>query len=387
MNEYALLAASAAVSTLVNAVGVLRGADRKEPCRILVVKLDHLGDVVTATPALRALRDAHPTAHIDLLVAPAFAPLFEEGPLVNRVLVYDSPRYRRGPAFQETALSLRGERYDTIVELRGDWRTLLLPFRFGAMRCLDRGSVRARDWFARRFGRRSATVHSVLHEVETNFAVVRPLLGANAPEKPPAAEVHVSFPAHESLEWRLAEADIDPRRPIVTIHPGAFWRPRAWLPDRFAAIADWVAEHYDAQVVLIGSADERDVEAAVRSRVGKARALSMFGTLTLPELAALLQRSSILIGNDSGIAHLAAACGTPTVALFGPQDPRRFRPWSDRSIALHHPVPCFPCAQVRCVHPELPCVNLIEISEVQAAVRHLLGPAPRTAAAATQESC
>ena len=83
-----------------------------------------------------------------------------------------------------------------------------------------------------------------------------------------------------------------------------------------------------------GLALERDVEAAVCSRVGKARALSMFGTLTLPELAALLTRSSLLIGNDSGITHLAAACGTPTVALFGPQDPRRFRPWSDRAIAL-----------------------------------------------------
>jgi lipopolysaccharide heptosyltransferase II len=328
------------------------------------------------------LRDAHPTAHIDLLVAPAVAPLFEEGPLVNRVIPHESPRYRRGPAFHKAALSLRGERYDTIVELRGDWRTLLLPLRVGAVRRMDRGSVRVRDWLARRSQRSRAP----LHEVESNFEVVRPLLPASAPATPPAAEVHISFPANESLEWRLAEADIDPRRPIVTIHPGAFWRPRAWLPDRFAAIADWVAEHYDAQVVLIGSADERDVEAAVRSRVGKARALSMFGTLTLPELAALLTRTNLLIGNDSGIAHLAAACGTPTVALFGPQDPRRFRPWSDRAIVLHHPVPCFPCAQIRCVHPELPCVNLIEISEVQAAVRRLLGPASRSAAAAIQES-
>ncbi len=386
MNEYALLAASAVVSAAANLAGALRPSSRRAPRRILVVKLDHLGDVITATPALRTLRDAHPEAHIDLLVAPAVAPLFEEGPLVNRVVPYESPRYRRGPALQETASSLRGERYDTIVELRGDWRTLWLPFRVGAVRRLDRGSVRVRDWLARRFAPRLRRSGAPLHEVESNFEVVRPLLPANAPATPPAAEVHISFPAHESLEWRLAEADIDPRRPIVTIHPGAFWRPRAWLPDRFAAIADWVAEHYDAQVVLIGSAVERDVEAAVRGRVGKARALSMFGTLRLPELAALLQRSSLLIGNDSGVAHLAAACGTPTVALFGPQDPRRFRPWSDRAIALHHPVPCFPCAQVRCVHPELPCVNLIEISEVQAAVRRLLGPASRTAAAATQES-
>jgi len=386
VSEYALLAASALVSVMTNLIGAFRPSSRRAPRRILVVKLDHLGDVITATPALRALRDAHPEARIDLLVAPAVAPLFEDGPLVNRVLSYDSPRYRRGPAFQDTALPMQGERYDTIIELRGDWPTLSLPFRVGAARRLDRGSVRIRDWLSRRFGGRRGRSRAPLHEVESNLEVVRPLLPAGTPATPPAAEIHISFPAHDSLEWRLAEADIDPSRPIVTIHPGAHWRPRAWLPDRFAAIADWVAEHYDAQVVLIGSAGERDVEAAVRDRVGKARALSMFGTLTLPELAALLQRSSLLIGNDSGVAHLAAACGAPTVALFGPQDPRRFRPWSDRSIALHHPVPCFPCAQIRCIHPELPCVNLVEISEVQAAVRTLLGPASRRAADAAHGS-
>jgi ADP-heptose:LPS heptosyltransferase len=381
VNEYALLAASALVSALVNLAGATRSAARRAPRRILVVKLDHLGDVVTATPALRALRDAHATARIDLLLSPATASLFHESPLADRVFAYDSQRYRRGPARPEASLrGLDGERYDVIVELRGDWRTLLLPLRTRAARRLDRGTVRLRDWIRRRLawargsgGGSRAGARPPLHEAETNYAVVRPLLPGGAPAAPPKAEVRVPPPAHESLEWRLAEADVDASRPLVAIHPGASWRPRAWLPERFAAIADWVAEHYDAQVVLIGSADERDVEAAVRGRAGKARAISMFGTLTLPELAALLERSRLLVGNDSGIAHLAAACGTPTVALFGPQDPRRFRPWSERSIVLHHPVPCFPCAQVRCVHQELPCVNLIEISEVQAAVRALLG--------------
>jgi ADP-heptose:LPS heptosyltransferase len=163
----------------------------------------------------------------------------------------------------------------------------------------------------------------------------------------------------------------------VTVHPGASWKPRAWLPERFAAIADWVEAHYDARVVYVGSAGERDVEAAVRSRT-RGSAVPMFGTLSIPELAALLRRSRLLIGNDSGIAHLAAACGTPVVALFGPQDPRRFRPWAEpgRAVALHHPVPCFPCDQTRCVRPELPCVNLIEIAEVEAAARALLGAPP-----------
>ena len=369
MSEYLLLFVSALVSAVVSL------ARREAPRRILVVKLDHLGDVITATPALRALRDAHPGADIDLLLAPSVAPLFEGSSLATRVLTYDSPRFHRGP--RETtdprpALPA-GARYDTIVELRGDTRTLRLPFQVGATRRFERGTVRLRNWIRRRFG----ALRAPLHEVETNFEIVRPLLRARGPEAPPPVEAHVTAAACVSVTWRLAEAGIAEDRPIVTVHPGASWRPRAWLPERFAAIADWIEAHYDARVVYVGSAGERDVEAAVRSRT-RGSAVPMFGTLSIPELAALLQRSRLLIGNDSGIAHLAAACGTPVVALFGPQDPRRFRPWAEpgRAVALHHPVPCFPCDQTRCVRPELPCVNLIEIAEVEAAARALLGPPP-----------
>lgn len=376
MSEYALLAASALVSTVVNLLGLgRRGVVR----RVLVIKLDHLGDVITATPALRALRDAHPRAAIDLLLHPAVAPLFEGSPLADRVLAYDSPRYRReGEGRGASAAFPPGlvhERYDTIVELRGDWQTLALPFRAGAARRLDRGTVRIGHWLARRFG----ATQRLLHEAESNLAVIAPLLEQGVAAPAPVAEVHVAPEAHASLARRLAEAGVGDDRPLVVVHPGAAWRPRAWRPERFAAIADWARAHYDAQVVFVGSAGERDVEAAVRSQAREAGAVSMFGTLTLPETAALLRRSRLLIGNDSGIAHLAAACGTPVVALFGPQDPRRFRPWADptRVIALHHRVHCFPCSQVRCVHPEQPCVNLIEIAEVESAARVLLGPPSR----------
>jgi ADP-heptose:LPS heptosyltransferase len=123
----------------------------------------------------------------------------------------------------------------------------------------------------------------------------------------------------------------------------------------------------------VGVADERDIERTMRAGVRGARVAWLFGVLSLPEIAALLRAARLLIGNDSGLAHLAAACGTPVIALFGPQDPRRFAPWSARTRTLHHPVPCFPCDQTICVRPELPCVNLIEVAEVEAAARATLG--------------
>jgi ADP-heptose:LPS heptosyltransferase len=268
------------------------------------------------------------------------------------------------------------------VELRGDGATLLLPFRTGARRRVDRGTVRLRDWLVRRVDRDRPP----LHEVETNLAIVRPLLGragaARArdatPERAPL-EIHSAPDAAESLARKLESAGVSPREPIVCVHAGASWRPRAWDPARFAAVAEWMVAHYHAQVVFVGSEDERDIEASVRANIKGGRVFWLSGAISWDELHALLARSALFLGNDSGPAHLAAAAGVPSVVLFGPQDPRRFGPWSARTIVLHHPAPCWPCAQTRCVRPEAPCVNDIPVGEVTAAIARLLDVTARAA--------
>ena len=378
IGEYALLLASALVSALTNLTGLPRRG--RPPRRILVVKVDHLGDAITATPALRALRESHPQAIIDLVLNPAVVPLFRETPLANRVLAYDSPLFRRRAPEPETGTrdgsGIHGdvivhESYDAIVELRGDWKTLGLPLRTRAARRVDRGTVRLGDWIGRklRMNRRQP-----LHEVETNLAIVKPLLiaGPSSVAAPPP-EIHVTTEADRSMRAALVSAGLDPSRPFIAVHPAAAWRPRAWRPERFAALLDRLAAAHGLPFAVVGLATERDVEQAMRSAVREARVAWLFGALTLPEIAALLRASRLFIGNDSGLAHLAAACGTPVVALFGPQDPRRFAPRSPLARALHHRVPCCPCAQKVCIRPELPCVNLIEIAEVEAAARAALG--------------
>jgi predicted lipopolysaccharide heptosyltransferase III len=374
MSDYLLLLCSACVSPVVNLLGRLR---RPRAPRVLVVKLDHVGDVVLATPAIRALREALPQVPIDVLIASGSTVALEGNPSIDRILHYDSPRFRRGaraggPRPLRVIRDVARGRYSTIVELRGDWWTLLLPFLAGASRRVDRGTVRIREWFTRRASR-AGRMRPILHEVETNLEVVRPLLDHRVTERP-ALEIFPSDSARESIIRKLEAIGVDFRSPIVCIHPGAAWRPRAWRPERFAAVADWIQEHYHAQVLFVGSSEERDIEAAVRASVKGRRAFWLAGELTWQELTALLERARLLIGNDSGPAHVAAALGIPAVVLFGPQEPDRFRPWSDRSVVLHHRMHCCPCRQDVCVHPENPCVNLIEIEEVKAHVRRILGP-------------
>jgi predicted lipopolysaccharide heptosyltransferase III len=381
MNEYAIFILSAAASVVVNALGRIRRSSG--PLRILVVKLDHLGDVVLATPALGALREGYPDAAIDVLVHPGSAIVVENNPGVTRVLTYRSARFARPGGASVDGMSRLREiaraGYDVVVELRGDGRTLLLPFLAGATRRVDRGTVRIRESLRRRT---RGAGHPPMHEVETNLEIVRSLLGRERPAERPRVEIHPDSAARASMLRKLEERGIIRDGRIVVLHPGAAWRPRAWRPERFGAVADWILGHYDAQVLLVGSEDERGIEEAVRRSMSRGPVHALTGALTLDELAALLPGAALFVGNDSGPAHLAAACGTPSIVLFGPQDPRRFGPWSERTVVLHHPVACHPCRQTVCVLAEDPCVNRNEIADVIARARDFLGP-PRASSAPT----
>jgi len=379
--EYGLFIASAAVSALSNLAGRFRAP---RPMRILVVKLDHLGDVVQATPVFRALQMAFPDTPIDALVGSGGRALLDANPFVSRVLVYDAPRFRRPgqprPSRRGAWRRLRdvaSARYTHIVELRGDAWTLALPFLCGSVLRADRGTVRIAKWLARRRGGDAATEGApAAHEVETNLAVLRPLLDGREPEDRP--EVFVTEYERRGARERLAELGLDSARAFAAIHPGASWRPRAWRPERYAELAARLSKRHGLDVVFLGDSSERDIEAALAARLGPAgagpgaRHAFCFGTLTLREAVAILAEARLVIGNDSGFVHVAAALGAPVVALFGAQLPERFRPWSPRAVTLHHRVDCCPCTQRVCIRPDDPCVNLVTVDEAEAAAARLL---------------
>ncbi|HDN78934.1 MAG TPA: glycosyltransferase family 9 protein [Chloroflexi bacterium] len=321
------------------------------PRAILVVKLSDIGDVLTATPALRALRVSFPEAKIDALVPPGSAPVLANSPLADEVIVfnkfaYDHPGEALKPANLLAALrlgrELRHRHYDAIVLLHHltTWwgvvkyaalaLTLGAPIRAG----LDNG----RGFFL---------THSVpdkgfgyRHEVEYCLDVVR-ILGAES-----EGQEMEFYPSDEDERW-AEKALRGLKRPIVAIHPGSggYSPARRWDLERFAELGDRLAFEGGASIVLIGTKADGVSKVA---RLMHHPHINLEGRTSLGQLGALLKRCDLFVGADSGVMHLAAAMRTPLIALFGPTNPDAWGPWTPYSPSqvIRIPLPCSPCSYV-----------------------------------------
>lgn len=354
------------------------------PRRILVVKLADLGDVITSGPALRALRTTFPHARIVALVTAGTMPVLAGSPNVDGVLTFDKFAYDRPlsalhPANLLAALrlawELRRQHFDTVVILHhltmrwGALKYAALAFATGARRRV--GLDNGRGWFLTHrvadggFGAR--------HEVEYALEVVG-RLGAHTEDT--RLEVPIS-PADAAYAREVLGPDGP--RPLIAIHPGSGgWSlARRWEPAGFAAVADALAERYGARIVLVGTGDDPVDQVAGEMRT---EPLHLGGRTTIGQLAAVLQNCDLFIGADSGVMHVAAAAGTPTVAIFGPTNPWAWGPWlpPERYRIVRSAPLCSPCAYTDtglgapqgC--PERTCMRMVTVAQVVAAAETLL---------------
>lgn len=317
---------------------------------ILVVKLSDIGDLLTATPALRALRQSFPQAQIDVLVPPHSVPVLKGSPLVDDLLIFDKFAYDRPwealrPSLLAAALrlgaALRQRHYDTLVLLHH------LTTRWGALKyaalALSSGASRrvgldnGRGWFLTHkavdggFGQR--------HEVEYWVEVVG-LLRAKTDDL--SLEVTVGEDDDEYAQNLLAGC----QSPRLALHPGSggYSLARRWSPAGFAQVADELVKRYGVRVVLVGGEEEVDIAAEVAGQMHH-EPLNVAGRTTVRQLAAILDRCDLFVGNDSGVMHLATAVDTPVVAIFGPSNHRAWGAWpkGERNVVVRVDLPCSPC--------------------------------------------
>jgi len=309
-----------------------------EPRRILIVKPSSLGDIVHALPFLHALRQRFPNTYLAWLAKREWAPLLVGHPDLNEV---------RSACFaiSDTASLLRAVRggFDWAIDLQGLFRSGLLTRLSGAK--VRIGLSNAREGAGFFYTQKAQVPADPTHAVE-RYLRVCPLFGV---EQPP---VVFSFPdfsaARRSLERILESRQVPRGRPRIALHVTSRERPKRWPAEHFARLADQLIRERDAVVLLIGARPERAEVQTVLDRMSEC-AFNLAGETSLVELAALLSGADLLVCNDSGPMHLAAALGTRVVALFGPTDPVEVGPYGKGHRVLRADWDCSSCSRSQCV--------------------------------------
>ena len=311
------------------------------PERILVVKLDHLGDVLLATPVFSNLRRAYPNAELHVLTGEWSRVVLERHPDVNSVIEYNSPAFCR--TGQPTPLreafklyrQLRRQRYDLMVELRNDWRVVWFAFLRLAPKRLSRAALQVANKLG--FSQFSGT-----HETTRNLDVLKQV-GIPTP-----VQTAIFSVTAEDKKWAsdfLATYRVDRQRPLIAIHPGSPVERKRWMPERYAELADWLIAQKRAQILFVGVKDEIPIITKIQGRMQK-ESINVAGKTTLTQLASILRACNVFIGNDSGPMHLAAAVGTQTIGLYGPGDPTRFGPAGEKCQTIRQKSGCMSEIQV-----------------------------------------
>lgn len=352
---------------------------------VLVTKLRHHGDVLLATPVLTALRRALPRAEVDALVYRDTAPLIEHHPALARLHTIDRAWKQQGLLHQlkaERALlaQLRARRYDLLVHLtehpRGLSLARLLRPRFAVTR--ERAARGDKAWLWKRHFTHFYRLPRATprHAVETNLDALRrvgiqPTVGDKILALVPGAE------AERRVDALLAQRALAPRG-FVQIHPGSRWLFKCWPPESMAALADRIAAQ-GLRIVMTGAPDPRERELvdamlAAVSPDARARIVDLVGALSLQELAAVSARARAFVGVDSAPMHIAAAMGTPTVALFGPSGEHEWGPWQVPSRVVTSDIHrCRPCGIDGCGGGKISeCLTTLPVERVHAAFVSLL---------------
>ena len=371
--------------------------------RILIVKLSSIGDVVHALPAAAALRRGFPEAHIAWAVERRARAILEHSPIVDDLIEVDSRGWRRNWHDRETLdkvsstlSSLRGSRpdgssetFDVAVDFQGLLKSGLLAFASGAPRRIGFETQELRERASRLFLTEQVETSHLEHVIDKNVALAHRVLadssqhprdGSFASQPRPIAidsNPNYEFPISVSSEdEEFADRAVgDGSHPFAIINPGGGWSTKLWEPARFGHVADWLnSEHGMRSIITFGPGEEQLAHyVAAASRSGGATALPS----TLKQFVALARRAELFIGGDTGPLHLAAACGTPIVGIYGPTAPARNGPFDARDIAVGRDLWCrADCHRRSCWHWE--CME-ISVSEVEKAIARRLAIEPISA--------
>ncbi|MFZ1984025.1 MAG: glycosyltransferase family 9 protein, partial [Desulfatitalea sp.] len=326
---------------------------------ILIVKLSAIGDVVHTLPALNALRRYYPKAHISWLVEEAAADLIKNHPALDRVLVSRRKTWLKGLGSAQWRLhvlemkafvrSLRDRHYDMVFDFQAALKGAALIALVRGRRKIGFGrGLQHQEGSYVVLNERIPAVSMEIHALERGLIMLK---AAGVPC--PTIEYRLPIAADHRLKANqvLSGKGIGSDQAFVAINPMAKWESKLWQQDKFARLADWVQTEFSLPVVFTGGPEDQAYINAIEGQM-KTESANLSGQTDLMTLAALLQRATLMISTDTGPMHIAAAVGTPTVALFGPTAPWRTGPYGQGHRVVQAVRDCQPCFKRRCPYPE-----------------------------------
>jgi len=320
--------------------------------KILLLKPSSLGDVLQALPVLRLLKLHYPASEIFWWIDSALAPLLEGDPDLAGVVCFERKRWARPAHWPEMLCSIRGLRaqnFDLVIDLQCLARSGAFAWLANGKLLVGLDEVRegARGFYDLAVPRQSFHTHAV-----DWYLSVLPPLGVPVhknfqwlPARPAiAAEIKRKWP--DAIVSNPQSAIRNPR--LILLQPGARWENKRWPAEHFSALVRALAEKFPGvRFAILGGQDDRPLGEMI-SRAAPEHCLNLCGATSLPEMIEWVRRCDLMVTNDTGPMHAAAALDKPLVALFGPTEPRRTGPYGQLENVLRLDLPCSPCLSARC---------------------------------------
>jgi heptosyltransferase I len=335
--------------------------------KILILKPSALGDVVQALPVLRLIKRHLPASEIYWWIDSSLAPLIEGDPDLTGVVRFERRRWAAPLYWGEVWQSvrwLRQQAFDWVIDLQCLMRSGIFAWLTNGRLCVGLDEVRegARGFYDHIVRRPSPMTHAV-----DWYLSVLPVLGVPVEEEFHWLPERASVVASLRRQWPLNGA------PWIVLQPGGRWPNKRWPVEAFSALVPRLASaNPKCQFAILGGDEDRALGEAI-ARTNPARCLDLTGRLSLPEMVEWIRLSELMISNDTGPMHVAAALGTPVIGLFGPTEPRRTGPYGQLDHVLQLNLPCVPCLKRRCSYMKpFECLRAVSPAAVFEAVQRRL---------------
>jgi lipopolysaccharide heptosyltransferase II len=329
-------------------------SQHEHPQRILVIRLDLIGDLVLSMTLVRALKRSYPQAEIDLLALPASAKVVMHDPDLTEIITYDPNIWRRPKALIQPknwrdAFSLRrrlrARHYDIAVSVFGPWAGIIAVLS-GAKRRVGFGRESYPGFMTDNVPGRHWSPGDHKHEVDYCLELAKSS-GAITSPADRIPRLYVDPQACQQLEQLLMQRAVQQAKPVIACHVSSNnGQSKRWPIPYWATLIDKLIREQGAQVIFTGAPVDTPLIESVSHRMQE-QAINLAGKTSLPQLVALLQRADLVISGDSGPMHIAAAVGTPLIAIHGPTDPALSGPVSPTATILRSDIWCSPCYNAR----------------------------------------